>query len=246
MTLMERRRGMMGASTIGSLKDYDVVVYTKENYDFNKRFASNTLYFLFNKAPTSLKSFLEGIAYPGNYTLDFSKVKFAPPQSNYLFTQLAFAFSSTAGTSTITFIMGDNDYFNAGAKCFASPRISGIYGAKLNVAAFSNNAQNAFFGATNLVDAEFLPNVRSLDCYFAYSDKLSDATLISLANMLRETQSTTTITLHATPKARLASIMGRVESVTSGEETYDRFVQDDDGSVSLQDFITTTKGWTLG
>lgn len=247
MTLMERRRAMMGgASNSGMLKDYDVVAYTEESYNFNARFMSNNLHFLFNKIPTTLKSFAEGVQYPGNYTLDFSKVKMTPPVSDYSFTQLAFAFANTAGTSTITFVMGANEYFNAGVKCFASSRITGIYGAKLLVSSFGNNAQNAFSGATNLIDAEFLPNVRANTVYFAYSDKLSDKTLISLANALIAMQSTQTITLHATPKARLATIMGRVESVTSGEETYDRFVQDDAGSVSLQDFITTTKGWTLG
>lgn len=102
-----------------------------------------------------------------------------------------------------------------------------------------------YFGRANFRHANFVENVVIGAFYVGGCSLLDDSTCISVANALNA-GSPNTVTFNATPKARLATIMGRVESVTSGEETYDRFVQDDAGSVSLQDFITTTKGWTLG
>lgn len=101
------------------------------------------------------------------------------------------------------------------------------------------------FGRANFRHADFVENVTTGVLYLGGCELLDDSTCISAANALNA-GSPNTVTFHKTPKARLASLMGRVESVTSGEETYNRFVQDDSGSVSLQDFITTTKGWALG
>lgn len=72
---------------------------------------------------------------------------------------------------------------------------------------------------------------------FTQSSLLTDATLISIANGLNSAVSSKSITLHSTPKTRCGQIVG---TVTDGV-----FTQDDTGSVTLTDFITTTKGWTL-
>ena len=73
----------------------------------------------------------------------------------------------------------------------------------------------------------------------------TDTTLISVANGLKEATTTSTLTLHATPKARLSTIMGYIGTVTRGELTYNKFVANENGDTTLQDFITTTKGWTI-
>ena len=78
------------------------------------------------------------------------------------------------------------------------------------------------------------------------SNSLSDDSLISIANALViSTDTTCTVTLHATPKARCGEILGTVSAVTEGDTTYDFFTQDEAGTVTLTEFITNTKGWTL-
>ena len=76
------------------------------------------------------------------------------------------------------------------------------------------------------------------------SDLLTDASLCQIANALCATH-TSTLTLHATPKARCSTLMGTVSSVTDDTGTYDFFTADANGTVTLADFITNTKGWTL-
>lgn len=76
------------------------------------------------------------------------------------------------------------------------------------------------------------------------SSLLTDASLCQIANALCATH-TSTLTLHATPKARCSTLMGTVSQVTDDTGTYDFFTQDGSGTVTLADFITNTKGWTL-
>lgn len=66
---------------------------------------------------------------------------------------------------------------------------------------------------------------------------LSDATLVSIANGLDGTATGKTLTLDSGKKAHCAEILG---SVADGVFTIDA-----QGSTTLTDFITTTKGWTL-
>lgn len=74
----------------------------------------------------------------------------------------------------------------------------------------------------------------------SWCSALSDDSLVSIANALKDTYSGT-ITFHATPKAKLANIMGTV----STDGTLSTFTIDANGTVSLQNFITNTKGATL-
>ena len=79
---------------------------------------------------------------------------------------------------------------------------------------------------------------------FPDASLLTDDSLCQIANALCATH-TSTLTLHATPKARCSTLMGTVSSVTDDTGTYNFFTQDENGTTTLADFITQTKGWTL-
>lgn len=72
---------------------------------------------------------------------------------------------------------------------------------------------------------------------FYHSQNLTDASIVSIANGLDETKTGLSLTLNATPKARCSTLMGAVADGV--------FTQDAQGAVTLADFITNTKGWTL-
>lgn len=76
------------------------------------------------------------------------------------------------------------------------------------------------------------------------SPLLTDDSLLQIANALCSTY-TSVLTLHATPKAKLSTITGTVSQVTDDTGTYDFFTADENGTVTLLDFITNTKGWTV-
>lgn len=67
---------------------------------------------------------------------------------------------------------------------------------------------------------------------------LSDLSLVNIANEMLSTEATSaTVTLHANPKARLTAILGTVADGI--------FTADESGTVTLENFITQTKGWTI-
>ena len=94
---------------------------------------------------------------------------------------------------------------------------------------------NPFFNCTALKEVRFERQVASNDWVFKWSPALSDATLISVANAL--TVGSYTLTLHATPAARCAEIVGTVSDGV--------FTADSGGTTTLTEFITTTKGWSI-
>lgn len=105
---------------------------------------------------------------------------------------------------------------------------------------FSNttNVNHIFNGASKLREVRFKANTLKISmAYINASPLLSDASLISIANGLSGSVTGQSITLHATPKARCSAIMGVNSNGT--------FVTSDSGTLSLADFITTVKGWTL-
>lgn len=105
---------------------------------------------------------------------------------------------------------------------------------------FSNatNVNHIFNGASKLREVRFKANTLKISmAYINTSPLLSDASLISIANGLNGSVTGQSITLHETPKARCGEIMG---ANSSGA-----FVASDSGTLSLADFITTVKGWTL-
>lgn len=83
-----------------------------------------------------------------------------------------------------------------------------------------------------ILDGAAMPSV---SFSLANSSALTDASLVNIANALPT--GSATLTLHATPKANLSTILG---TVTSGV-----YEKDDSGTVTLLDFITNTKGWTV-
>ena len=83
----------------------------------------------------------------------------------------------------------------------------------------------------------FVPNTASVPINIKGFKMLDDASLISVANCLVANVSDKSLTLNDTPKANCATIMGTNDNGT--------FVADAQGSLSLSDFITNIKGWTL-
>lgn len=96
-------------------------------------------------------------------------------------------------------------------------------------------AYNTFYNCAKLVDVRFTPNSAQQDWVFKWSPALGDETLVSAANAL--TVGSYTLTLHATAAARCAEIVGTVSDGV--------FTADSGGTTTLEDFITTTKGWSL-
>ena len=110
------------------------------------------------------------------------------------------------------------------------------------IAAYSNgyNFRSMFAGCGKLEEVRFVPNTILWMNYqlFNVSQNLSDDSLVSIANgLLKGSTQSNTITLLSTPKARCSTLMGVVED--------DLFYKTDSGTISLADFITNVKGWTL-
>lgn len=116
----------------------------------------------------------------------------------------------------------------------------------LDLSLFKRVNTNMWFNAA-LKNVEFAPNSIYGYAYtfFQNTPNLSDDTIISVCNALRA-DSVSTFTLEATPKARCEEILGTVSQVTDeGGVTYDFFTADSAGTITLTEFITVTKGWTL-
>ena len=131
--------------------------------------------------------------------------------------------------------------------------VSGRLGLEtiLGVIDFSNATRVSmmFRYCGNLKNAEFAPNTlkvapgsnNTVDCA-----AFSDATLISLANALVQGgDSGLILPLHTTQKNKCDEIKGIVSTVTDSDTAYDFFTADPAGTVTLTEFITNTKGWTL-
>ena len=102
-----------------------------------------------------------------------------------------------------------------------------------------------FLSATKLTRIRLKENtaseVSTID--FSWLQAIDNDSLISIANGLGAVESEHTLKLHATPKSRLMQIVGTV--TLDPTETHHIFTESVSGSVTLQDFITTTKGWTI-
>lgn len=94
---------------------------------------------------------------------------------------------------------------------------------------------NPFYGCNMLKEVRFERQIATGDWVFKWSPNLSDATLISVAGAL--ILGSQTLTLHATAAARCAAIKGR--------EEYDDFIAAEDGDITLEDYITSAKGWSI-
>lgn len=99
----------------------------------------------------------------------------------------------------------------------------------------STNNNQCFTYCYALESLTFQKNSIKAGVNISWSSKLTDESLISLANGLNS-ESTSTIYLHADSKTKCGLILG---NNVDGE-----FVEGE-GAMTLRDFITTVKGWTV-
>ena len=108
---------------------------------------------------------------------------------------------------------------------------------------FTNTTSIAYFLTTagTLEEIRFKPNTLKISIEtlsrFNMCSKLSDESLVSIGNGLNDSVTDKSVLLHADKKARCGTLMGRNDNGT--------FVADAQGTMSLETFITTVKGWTL-
>lgn len=161
------------------------------------------------------------------------------PSDNAVQTSLYRGFFQAYGLKSVT-IDGDLSNITSYAGTFDYCRNIEAINVTFDFSSCTNQGDVNFFnnGAnTILTTLRFVPNT------LAYSLKLSgfralDAdSLISVANCLRSDVTEQTLTLYSTQTTMCSSITG---TVTNGT-----FTADESGSVTLADFITNTKGWTL-
>ena len=126
-------------------------------------------------------------------------------------------------------------------------KISRILGKPLLTYGFSTGNYR-YFNSSSITEFYLVPNKITTGASGINTGVLVDASIVSVANALKgglATAQTLTIS-NATTKAKCNTIMGTVSQVTDGDETYDFFTQDqENGTVTLADFITTVKGWTI-
>lgn len=123
-------------------------------------------------------------------------------------------------------------------------RITGIVFNGNSVRWTNNTSADVIYFPTGsaLEEIRFVPNSMSYNGTYqlAQHGNLSDDSLVSIANAMDASGSvnvTKTIKLHSNVKDKLPSIMGTVSS--------DFFTLDPNGTTTLLDFITQTKGWTV-
>ena len=106
-----------------------------------------------------------------------------------------------------------------------------------NVPSWTYNT--VFTGCAKLMHIRLKPNSASVISTIPFSglSALDDESLVSISNGLAVVSDTHTLKLHATPKARCSTITGTNDNGT--------FVADENGTLTLADFITTVKRWTL-
>ena len=159
-------------------------------------------------------------------------------QSGNTFTA-AGLFYYNSRTKYVNFIDCDFSPINA-SELFRTSRIEEIQG-ELD---FTNttNAGQAFNGASNLREIRIKPNSIRINAsgtsfYFKSCANLSNESLISITNGLDGTVTGLTLELHATAKDNCSVVTGTNDNGT--------FIADPSGTLTLADFITTVKGWTL-
>jgi Mg-chelatase subunit ChlD len=94
-----------------------------------------------------------------------------------------------------------------------------------------------FSNCPNLREFRVDPNSIKVNFYINHSAVLSNDTVVSVANGLNSAVTGKSIRLNKAMQMRISSVVGNVVDGL--------FVIDASGSISLTDFITTTKGWTI-
>lgn len=104
------------------------------------------------------------------------------------------------------------------------------------------NTSNQFTNSSKLQTIYWQENRTAVNISMS-ACPLDNDSLISLGNGLSES-SANTLTLSSARKTTCGTITGNSVEV-AGDTTYHRFVEDANGSMTLTEFITTVKGWTL-
>ena len=100
------------------------------------------------------------------------------------------------------------------------------------------NNSRLFRGASYIKDITLKPNTwKTTEGVVFSSDVLTDASLVMIGNALSTASAGQTLTHASTAKARCSTLMGNNDNGL--------FVADPNGTMTLADFITTVKGWTL-
>lgn len=125
--------------------------------------------------------------------------------------------------------------------CFGGNSIEGleiiVTGTPLDLSNVTTSANLTNLIGQNVKDIRFVPSCCNVSWQLAAPIKASDDTLVSVANALNGSVTGQTLTLHSSKKARCGEIVG---TVTDGI-----FAIDAHGGMTLTEFITNTKGWTL-
>lgn len=157
------------------------------------------------------------------------------------------AFADNSGSSELrTLILSCSNNPELTSEWGRATKLQRILGKPVSFTGFGTGNYKKING-TNLTEFYVVPNVITSGDAGMNTGVLIDASLVSVANALKgglATPQTLTIS-NATTKAKCNTIVGTVSQVTEGGETYDFFTQDASGTVTLADFITNTKGWTL-
>lgn len=98
-----------------------------------------------------------------------------------------------------------------------------------------DSSYDPFYFARVLQHFELVPNSMKKRYSLQYTGTWDDATLISVGNALDAT---------VTASVDIARFTSRTQALT-GKIENDLFVADENGTLSLYDFITTVKGWTI-
>lgn len=131
--------------------------------------------------------------------------------------------------------------------------LKSILGLDMRYSATGNYTYgSAFINLTALENVTFVPNTFGRNAIgetgntidFSVTSRLTDESLVSIANGLCSAN-TKEIKFHNTQKARLPLILGTVSQKTDDFSTYDFFTADASGTVTLENFITQIKGWTV-
>ena len=183
----------------------------------------------------------------------WTKITIKPPTSAKD-TRNMFYCSTSAGNTTLTQVVIDGTLkctHTGGATLFGNRKglqtISGLIDMTgiTRADAFSGTAvsTNLFANCNSLQSVGFVPGSMTLtttNWTLQWCSALSDESLVSIANALKDTYSGT-LTLHSTPKARLSTIMGTVAT----DDGLSIFTKDVSGTVTLENFLTVTKGATI-
>lgn len=189
-----------------------------------------------NKYATTLENFFYNTGnLPAEIILDISNCKNSLSFANFLYGN---AVSTDTSLKTLT-IIGDTSKLTSFSASFYNRRSLVTINGILDFS-HSTTLSSTFNEARGIANITVKPNTILISIALRNSSALTNDSVISVANGLNASAVGQTLTLHATPKARCATLMGNVNADGL-------FVADENGTISLETFITSPsyKNWTL-